>query len=265
MNPESLSAVVLPWSPPPQRMERVKRYAGGETTEDDFQRMLDANPDDHQTRLVFADWLDERGDPRAEGYRAIGQLRRRTHQSQYYSIRGENVWLWGSTKLPSKMYTDLYPGIVLPSDWLETIQGTHPTYEHNDYWRYHSTRREAEDAAAVAFGQLSPARKRQILRRKPERMARVADKPHHKLTTAERQRAKKVDLVVLPSDVKGTNCGNCEHIDSKSYCRHPEVRMSVQKNWCCAEWETKDTKRVAKLSRYASRRRCFAGIKSGED
>ena len=45
------------------------------TTEDDFHRALDANPDDWQTRLVFADWLDDRGDPRAEGYRALGHLR----------------------------------------------------------------------------------------------------------------------------------------------------------------------------------------------
>ena len=42
------------------------------TTEDDFQAALDANPNDWQTRLVFADWLDERGDVRASGYRALG-------------------------------------------------------------------------------------------------------------------------------------------------------------------------------------------------
>lgn len=34
------------------------------TTEDDFQAALDANPEDWQTRLVFADWLQERGDSR---------------------------------------------------------------------------------------------------------------------------------------------------------------------------------------------------------
>jgi hypothetical protein len=28
------------------------------TTEEDFQRQLDLHPDDHQTRLVFADWLE---------------------------------------------------------------------------------------------------------------------------------------------------------------------------------------------------------------
>ena len=47
------------------------------TTEDDFQAALDADPENWQTRLVFADWLQERGDPRAEGYRALGVLRRR--------------------------------------------------------------------------------------------------------------------------------------------------------------------------------------------
>ena len=36
------------------------------TKEDDFQKALDAHPEDWQTRLVFADWLQERGDPRAE-------------------------------------------------------------------------------------------------------------------------------------------------------------------------------------------------------
>src|SRR4051812_5929885 len=45
------------------------------TTEDDFNRRLDAHPEDWQTRLVFADWLDERGDVRAEGYRVLGDLR----------------------------------------------------------------------------------------------------------------------------------------------------------------------------------------------
>lgn len=34
-----------------------------------FQSHLDSHPDDHTARLVFADWLEERGDPRAEGYR----------------------------------------------------------------------------------------------------------------------------------------------------------------------------------------------------
>ena len=49
------------------------------TTGDDFQRRLDEHPDDFQTRPVFADWLEERGDPRAEGYRALGRFRMWAH------------------------------------------------------------------------------------------------------------------------------------------------------------------------------------------
>lgn len=38
-----------------------------------FQAALDAEPDNFALRLVFADWLEERGDPRAVGYRWMGQ------------------------------------------------------------------------------------------------------------------------------------------------------------------------------------------------
>jgi uncharacterized protein (TIGR02996 family) len=50
------------------RLAAVETVAGRSvvTDENDFQRWLDANPQDHNTRLVFADWLDERGDSRAE-------------------------------------------------------------------------------------------------------------------------------------------------------------------------------------------------------
>jgi uncharacterized protein (TIGR02996 family) len=35
-------------------------------TDDDFQRAIEAQPGDRTLRLVFADWLEERADPRAE-------------------------------------------------------------------------------------------------------------------------------------------------------------------------------------------------------
>ncbi|QEL17433.1 TIGR02996 domain-containing protein [Limnoglobus roseus] len=44
------------------------------TDEDAFQTALDANPADHSTRLSFAQFLDERSDPRGPGYRAMGRL-----------------------------------------------------------------------------------------------------------------------------------------------------------------------------------------------
>src|SRR5204863_136709 len=57
------------------RSRRTAREPTRVTTEDDFQNALDADPADWQTRLVFADWLQERGDVRAEGYRALGRTR----------------------------------------------------------------------------------------------------------------------------------------------------------------------------------------------
>lgn len=43
-------------------------------TEAAFQRALDENPADSFTREVLADYLDDIGDPRAAGYRALGKL-----------------------------------------------------------------------------------------------------------------------------------------------------------------------------------------------
>jgi uncharacterized protein (TIGR02996 family) len=37
------------------------------TDEQSFHDHLDQHPDDHHARMVFADYLQEQGDPRAEG------------------------------------------------------------------------------------------------------------------------------------------------------------------------------------------------------
>jgi uncharacterized protein (TIGR02996 family) len=42
------------------------------TSEEDFLNKLRDNPKDWQLRLVFADWLQERNDPRADGMRVVG-------------------------------------------------------------------------------------------------------------------------------------------------------------------------------------------------
>jgi uncharacterized protein (TIGR02996 family) len=43
------------------------------TTEDDFRRAIEANPDDWDTLAVFSDWLRDRDDPRADGYAALAR------------------------------------------------------------------------------------------------------------------------------------------------------------------------------------------------
>src|SRR5262245_43724780 len=95
------------------------------TTEEDFQAALDANPDDWQTRLVFADWLQERGDPRAEGCGALGALHRspacwRAHEGRPYP-------LWGWLK---RSRTDIGAEEILPDDWYALIARDGP----NDWY-----------------------------------------------------------------------------------------------------------------------------------
>lgn len=98
------------------------------TTEDDFQRTLDANPNDWQTRLVFADWLEEHGDPRAEGYRAIA-----AHA---------DVRFFPQSKFGGWRVCGAYR-------WSENFEC--------------ATRREAENAAALAFAQLPTERRAELL------------------------------------------------------------------------------------------------------
>ena len=112
------------------------------TTDDDFQQVLDANPEDRQTYLVLADWLQERGDERAEGYRALGVLRR------FPLVVGERaVYL---CELPGARYSEC---VNLPEDWY-TLVGT---------WRWCASRREADDVAALAFSDLPESRRAGLL------------------------------------------------------------------------------------------------------
>lgn len=122
------------------------------TTEDDFQRHLDADPDDFHTRLVFADFLQERDDPRAEGYRALGVLGR----VPYAVI---SSW-WQAEHLP--VFTEA-PQCALEADWHELVRLTWKPQRRTEDGLPFDTRREAEDAAALAFAKLPEARRRELL------------------------------------------------------------------------------------------------------
>lgn len=116
------------------------------TTEDDFQAALDACPDDWQTRIVLADWLEDRSDPRAEGFRALGMLRKvpligRDRRATWLREMGADIGFVG----PS----------YLPLDW----------HELGGAWIWYDSRREAEDAAARTFVCLPPERRAELLDR----------------------------------------------------------------------------------------------------
>ena len=139
------------------------------TTEDDFHKALNAKPEDWQTRLVFADWLDDRGDPRAEGYRALGQLRLRP-----LKIKKRNWWTAQGDGPPTHNH--------LPPDWFELVAG----YPHraDGKWRWptefdnrRDNRRQVEDAAALAFGKLPPPRRGELLALEPPDQPDTAKKP----------------------------------------------------------------------------------------
>lgn len=56
----------------------------------------------------------------------------------------------------------------------------------------------------------------------------------------------RVDLVVLPPDVEGKNCGNCMYFEKSGdigWCEHKEVRQWVTPRMCCSLWDHKDVKR----------------------
>lgn len=124
------------------------------TTEEDFQRQLDANPDDHHTRMVFADWLQEHNDPRAEGYRALGI--RNLYPGE--SFTNYDHWHWGRDDSESVRNGNIQR--FLPSDWHELINGNKSSSLN---WKLHNTRQEAEDAAALAFAQLPQERRAELL------------------------------------------------------------------------------------------------------
>ena len=123
------------------------------TTQDDFLRALDEHPDDWQTLLVFADWLQEREDPRAEGYRAMGLLQLVPACWAPYESRTFSLWGW------------MPPGCggsqpALPPDWYSLL----PPHESKaGLPAERRTPREAYDDALLAFAWLPVERRAELL------------------------------------------------------------------------------------------------------
>lgn len=132
------------------------------TTEDDFQAALDASPDDWQTRLVFADWLQERGDPRAEGTRALGVMRRcPRHENEGTSHASDCRPYWAS----EGNHAAGFECSELPHDWFEVLDVRGKSEYFAPRWtdRTDATRHELETAAALAFTKLPPERRAELL------------------------------------------------------------------------------------------------------
>jgi uncharacterized protein (TIGR02996 family) len=110
------------------------------TDERAFQAGLDQNPANHELRLVFADWLEERGDWRAAGYRFMGE-RRKYPQYFIHRLKGQPPdWNWR-----------LQPVVGADADvaeLFELIEG----YQHStEIWKEFATRIDAEEALCRAI------------------------------------------------------------------------------------------------------------------
>ena len=122
-----------------------------------FQKLLDKAPNDHATRLVFADWLQERDDPRAEGYRALARCgfvlcdRYGNPPTKFIPLECSRIF-YG----PVVACEDY----VFPMDWYKLLPGADP---ENASCVVFSNRRAAEDCAALAFANLPAARREQLL------------------------------------------------------------------------------------------------------
>lgn len=120
------------------------------TSEDDFQAMLDADPSDWSTRLIFADWLDDRGDPRAEACRALGVLR----LAPFRTDRAR--WVWWNAGLYAREQRGCSH---LPRDWYGMIG---KAKSHPRFCRW-SKRLIAEKNAILAFAKLPAERRAELL------------------------------------------------------------------------------------------------------
>lgn len=121
------------------------------TDEAAFHAHIDAHPDDHGAREIFADWLQDRDDPRAEGYRALGALQRWPGASPQFPC-------WWSHQGCRTVLKDQYHG-RLPPAWFYAMRAR----ESQWWWCDYPNRREAEDAAALAWLKLTGEQRAEIL------------------------------------------------------------------------------------------------------
>lgn len=142
--------------------------------EADFQTKLDENPQDHTTRLIFADWLDDRDDPRAAGYRALAKNDVKYGDDNKNGIKRDFVWM--QNECPGVQY---YSNLSsLPDDWYSLLTDYTQKYSNGDsvpetagsygLWKDYGSRKLGEDAAALAFTKLPLERQMELLQGVPD-------------------------------------------------------------------------------------------------
>ncbi len=65
-------------------------------------------------------------------------------------------------------------------------------------------------------------------------------------TNLDSQRARAVDLVVLPPAVDGARCGNCMYYEHDKCHNMLLLGFPVQEHWCCSAWDAPGTVHVGR-------------------
>lgn len=120
---------------------------------------LETHPEDSTCRLVFADWLQERGDPRAEGLRVLGRLGKRARRWQdataspefFEGATGYWIWLSRDENEDATSYSDTLgrPWWLKFSERLSCSYSMEGHQRNPKYW--HIPFAECESAAALAW------------------------------------------------------------------------------------------------------------------
>lgn len=143
------------------------------TTESDFQAALDAEPDNHLLRLIFADWLQERDDPRAAGYRALGVVGATPSRAGTFSPESDGAYYCFVRKSSAEKLMGIWRlqdewirGAVLDDLWCEEIYKLDPA-RHLNYsagWiGYGRSVSDALDLGARAFTRLPAQHRAELL------------------------------------------------------------------------------------------------------
>lgn len=138
------------------------------TTLDDFKRMLNEHPENTDTLLVLADWLSDHGDPLADGFHALGVLRRYP-----WRFNGTDSKCWGWIHPNWAKFGTQSQYNTLPDHWYDQIEATRHVIESlhraNSY-NFHTLIENQRygpfvlfKAAAKAFLKLPPDRRAELL------------------------------------------------------------------------------------------------------
>jgi uncharacterized protein (TIGR02996 family) len=106
-----------------QRLNEVIRYSlvGAE----EFEKSIDENPIDAHNHLVYADWLDENGQPEeAEFRRSMGEWHETRHPEHLDSL------YWMSPKGPALKWKTLSNSLPSGVDWKEIPYRHHAFHPH---------------------------------------------------------------------------------------------------------------------------------------